>query len=100
MRIVGQRSTWRVQKASRHPEVNQESATRFKSNNQILSATLDRCDGLPFELGGHGPRLERSRQARIADLDAVESSTRQRRRETRSDSLDLGQLWHVSSVVR
>jgi hypothetical protein len=76
VRIVGQRSSTSVQKASRHSEVNQKRASRFESNNQILSAPFDGGDGLPLELRCHGTRLEGSREAGVVDVDSDESPAR------------------------
>ena len=82
MRVVGQRSAFGVQETSRHSEVNQERPTGFKSNNQILSAPLNGRNGFAFQRGRHGPRLERTGQSGIVDLDAHEATTSQRRSET------------------
>jgi hypothetical protein len=79
-----------VQEASSHPEVNQESATGLKSNNEILTPPFDRGDSLPLQLRGHGARLERSCQTAVRDLHAEEAPTCQRGRESRPDGLDLG----------
>ena len=43
-----------------------------KRNIEILAAALDGRDALAFELGGDDHGLERTRQPRVADLDALE----------------------------
>jgi hypothetical protein len=90
MRIVGQRSSVRVPKASRHPEVNQQGAPRLEPNDQILAATLERSHLLAFELGGDSDGLERTHEARIVDLDAVEPPADEVRLELLPDRLYLG----------
>jgi len=90
MRIVGQRSSRRVSKASRHPEVNQQSAPRLEPNDQILAATVERGNLLALELGGDSDGLEWTHKARIVDLDAVEPPPDEVRLELLSSRLDLG----------
>src|SRR5215210_7217686 len=102
MRIIGAKPTLRVSQAPRHPEVNQESPSRLEPNNQILAATIDCADALPFELRCHGHRLERTDEAWIVDLDPVEPPADKVRLEHETDRLDLGQLGHqaiVSSTI-
>jgi len=90
VRIVGQRSSRRMPKASRHPQVNQQSASGLEPNDQILAATLERSHLLAFELGGDSDGLERTHEARIVDLDAVEPPPDEVRLELSSSRLDLG----------
>ena len=99
MRIVRERSVRRVQEAPRHPEVDQENPTALEPNNQILAATLDRCDALAFQLGRHLGRLVRTHEARIVDAHLLEAPTDERRLELPADALDLRQLRHAASVV-
>ena len=96
------RSRRRVAKTPSHPEVDQENATGFEANNQILAATLDGRDPFALELGGDGDRLERTDEARIGDLDSIEPPPDQLRLECEADRLDLGKLGHqliVSSTI-
>ena len=79
-----------MSQAPRHTEVNQESATGFESNNQILTTTLDRRDALAFELGRHRGWLVRTHEPCVADLDALEASADEMRLERETDRLDLG----------
>ena len=92
MRIVGdgRGDGVSVQQVSRHPEVNQESATSFEPNNQILAAAMERCDPLSLELGGHSGGVERPGETRIEDLDALEPAAQELRLEPQTDRLDLG----------
>jgi hypothetical protein len=83
-----------VPEAARHPEVNEERATRFEPKNQIFSAPLDRVDPLAFELGRDGNRLERAHQTRIEDLDVLEAPAFERGREPGPHRFHLGQLGH------
>jgi hypothetical protein len=102
MRIVGQRSGSGVTQTPRHTEVNQENTTGFEPNNQILAATIERRDALPFELGGDGRRLERTHESGVVDLDTLEATADEVRLERETDRLDLGQLGHqliVSSTI-
>ena len=88
-----------VQQVSRHPEVNQENATRLEPNNQILATAIDGDDSLAFQLGGHSGGVERTGEARIEDLDALQTPAYEHRLEPCSDRLDLGQLGHAASVA-
>src|SRR5918992_2207970 len=99
MRIVLGRSVSHVSHGPRHPEVNQEHATRFEPKNQILAAPIDGLDDLSLELGGDLQRLDRPGDARVADLDLLESSTREHRLQTSPDGLDLGELRHAASLA-
>ncbi len=90
MRIVGQSSVGRVPQTPRHPEVNQESASRLEPNNQILATAFERRDSFAFELPGHGDGLEGAHEARIVDLDAVEPPADETWLELLPDRLDLG----------
>lgn len=76
-------------KASRHPEVNQETTTRLEPKNQILASPTDARDALALQLGGNFLGVERPRQARIEDLDAIESTTGKRRLQADADRLDF-----------
>src|SRR2546422_6114415 len=96
---VGRRPRRRVQERPRHPEVNQENTPALEPNNQILAATLERRDLLAGELGRHLGRILWARQARVGDVDVLEATADEYRRETASDRLDLGQLRHASSLV-
>lgn len=74
---------------SRHAEVNQERATALEPNNQILAAPIDCDHALPFESTGDGRRIERPRQAWVADLHALQSAPAEKRLELRADALDF-----------
>jgi hypothetical protein len=79
-----------VQQVSRHPEVDQENATRIEPNNQILAATIERGDALSLELGGHSGGVEGPCEALVEDLDTLEAAPKELRLEPRADGLDLG----------
>ena len=70
--------------------MNQENATAFKPDNQILAAAIERCDPLPLELSGHSGGVERASEARVEDLDALEASTDELRCQPRPDGLHFG----------
>src|SRR5215218_7835133 len=89
-----------VQQGSSHSEVDQESATGFESNNQILAATTERRDTLGDQLGCDLARVERARQTRVEDFDVVEAAAEEHGLEPATDGLDLRQLGHVASLVR
>jgi len=99
MRIVGERPVWSAQKASRHPEVDQENPTALEPNNQILATPLDRCDALPFQLRGHLGRFVRAHEAGVVDAHTVETTTDEHGLELPPDALDLRQLRHAASLV-
>jgi len=99
MRILGQ-APLAVAQAPRHPEVYEQNATGFESNNYILATALHRGDALPGELGRHLGRLVGTSEPRIRDLDRVEPPPSEDRRELRANRLDLGKLGHSASVVR
>ena len=98
MRVVGHGLVLQEQQAPSHPEVDQENPTRFEPNNQILSATLERLDPLPCELGGDLPRIE-GRVSAGLDLHSLEGATDEMRLEADPDRLDLRQLRHGRSVA-
>src|SRR6266536_1154761 len=88
-----------VQQLSRHAEVNQENATAFEPNNQILAAAIERGDPLSLELGGHSGGVEGPGEAWVRDLDALQAPSDEFGLELCPDSLDLRQLGHGSSLV-
>src|ERR671934_1329076 len=83
-----------VQQLSRHPEVNQENATAFEPNNQILAAAIERCDPLSLELGGHSGGVLGPGEARVEDLHTLEPAADEPGLKPRADSLDLRKLGH------
>src|SRR4051794_17579013 len=89
----------RVNKAPRHPEVNQQNQTAFEPNNQVLATACHSGHAFAAELGSHLCRIDRTRQPRVEDLDIVEAAAHELRLERRADSLDLRQLGHRSSVA-
>ena len=99
MRIVGRRSGASVPQRPRHPEVNQESASRLEPNDQILAATADRRDTLALEAARDRSRIVGPRQPRIRHLDALEAPPFEQRCELAPDGLDLGQLGHGDTLV-
>jgi hypothetical protein len=70
--------------------VNQERASRFEPNNQILAATIDQRDALAVELVCHREWVERSREPRIGDPDLLEDPALEHRRQSSANGLDLG----------
>src|SRR5206468_5903314 len=98
--IFAERFARGVPQASRHPEVDQENATGFESDNQILAAALQRSDPLALELRGDRERLERPDEPRVVDLDALERAADDVRLECETDRLDLGELGHQPIVSR
>ena len=83
----------------RHPEVNQESATRFEPNNQILAATIDCHDPLAFQLGCDLDAVEWTRQPWVGDLDSLEAAPDEPGLEPATDGFDLWKLRHRTRVV-
>jgi hypothetical protein len=79
--------------------VNQETATALEPKNQILAATIELGDPLADQLGLDEPRVVRSRQPRVGDLDRLESSSRDGRLEPATNRLDLGQLGHPARLT-
>jgi hypothetical protein len=94
MRIVAQLSPRRVSQAPRHPEVNQQSPSRFEPDNQILAPTLERGDSLAFQFGRDGGGLERPHEPRIANVHAVEAPADEVRLQLKADRFDLWELGH------
>jgi hypothetical protein len=70
--------------------VNQEYTTALEPNNQILAAALDRRDPLSLELGGHSGGVEGPSEARVVDVDALETAPNELRLQSSPDGLDLG----------
>jgi hypothetical protein len=83
-----------VEKAPRHPEVNQEYTAALESNNQILAASPDALDSLALQLGRHLGGLVGTHEACIVDPNAVEASPEENGLERPADGLDLRQLRH------
>ena len=79
-----------VPQAPRHPEVYEQSATGIEPDNQILAATVDRCDPFALELRRHLGGLVRADEPRIVDLHALESASLENRCKTHANRLDLG----------
>src|SRR4051812_9844295 len=88
-----------MQHRPRHPEVDQQSPSRFEPNNQILAAPVHELDPLALELPCDPQGIERPRQPRIDDLDALEAAPGEHGREPAAHGLHLGQLGHASTVV-
>jgi hypothetical protein len=88
-----------VQHVPSHPEVNQESATSLEPDNQILAAAIDRHDPLALQLSRDLDGVERARQARVGDVDALEAPPDQAGLESAPDGLDFRELGHRPSVV-
>ena len=84
----------RVEQLSSHPEVNQENATAFEPNNQILAAAIERPDPLSFELDGDSGGIHGPREARVENLDMLEAAADELGLESCPDGLDLGKLRH------
>ena len=109
MNVFGRRRTavWGVacdavvyeQQLSSHSEVNQENATAFEPNNQILAAAIHGSDPLPLELGGHSGGVFGPGEAWVGDLDVLEAATDELGLEPRPDGLDLGKLRHGARVA-
>jgi hypothetical protein len=70
--------------------VHQESQAGFEPNNQILAATIDGGDALSFELDRDLSRLDRTREPRVADVDARERPADEAGSEAEANGLDLG----------
>jgi hypothetical protein len=100
MRIVAQLSLRRVSQTPRHPEVNQQSPSRFEPNDQILAPALERRDSLTFQFGRNGNRLERPYKARIVNVDVVEPSADEVRLQLKADRFDLWELRHLRRSFR
>jgi hypothetical protein len=102
MRITGhdvaRLPTWHVPQRTRHPEVDEQNATALEPNNQILAATVESFDALALKLCCNLERIERSNDARVADLDLRERSADECRLESATDGLDLGKLGHAATA--
>ena len=62
-----------MEQLASHPEVNQENATTFEPDNQILATAIERRDPLSFELGGHFGGVDGPGEARIEGLNPLEA---------------------------
>jgi hypothetical protein len=85
----------RNEKAPRHSEVNQQDETAFEPDNYIVATSIDRCDPPALELSGYLAGVEGAREPFVEDLDRLERSVGEDRRQLGSDRLDLGQLGHA-----
>ena len=79
--------------------MNQESPSRLEANNQILAAPVNRDDPLALELSSDLAGIERTREPRIRDLDALEPPPLEDGDESAPDALDLGQLGHRDTLA-
>jgi len=70
--------------------VNQENTTAFETKNQILAAAVECRDPLSLELGGHTGGVEGSGEARVVDVDPLETASHELRPQPSPDGLDLG----------
>ena len=86
-------------KAPRHTEVNKESSPALEPNNQILAATIDRCDALAFDLGRHEIGRERTHETGIENGRLRDPSPDEDRCDLSAHGLDLGKLRHCASVA-
>src|ERR1700755_1387712 len=100
MRVVLERAAGRMQKASRHPEVDQENATALEPNNQILAAPPKLRDALALQLGRHLGRFIGTNEPGIVDSHVLEASADECGLELPADALDLRQLRHVGQSSR
>lgn len=78
-----------VQQASRHSEVNQQSASRIEPNNYILATTIDGDDSFSLEFGGDFEGVDGARQPRVEDLDAFEAAADEHGLQPAPDRFDL-----------
>jgi hypothetical protein len=78
-----------VEQAPSHSEVDQKNTTGFESNNQILATAIDGDDSLSLKLGGHTGGVERAREARVEDLNALQQAADERRLQPHSHRFDL-----------
>ena len=74
--------------------MNQENATAFEPDNQILAAAIECRDPLALELGGHSHGFVGPGEAWVEDLDAFEKAAYELGLEPCPDGLDLGKLGH------
>ena len=84
--------------ASRHPQVDEEHATRFEPDDQVLAAALDAVDALADELAGDDRRCEGAHETRIVDRCVNDPRAFEHRRDAGANGLDLGQLGHEPSL--
>jgi len=89
----------RVTQRPRHPEVDQESATRLEPNNQVLAATPDLSHDLALESLRHLRGRERPSESFVGDLDVLETPPLEHGCEPTTNALDLGQLGHGGTVA-
>ena len=90
MRIGLEATARRMLERTCHAQMNEEVTPAFESDNQILATTAHLTHALSFQRGGDKLRRFGPRQPRVADRDALETATGQRRREPLTDRLDLG----------
>ena len=79
--------------------MNQESPSRLEANNQILPAPVDGDDLLALELSSDLAGIERTREPRIRNLDALETPPLEGGDESASDAFDLRQLGHADTLA-
>jgi hypothetical protein len=90
MRIGFEPAPRRMLDVPGHSQMNEEVPPALEFDNQILAATPYGTDLLSFESGSHYLRRFGARQAWIGDDDPFEPATRQARRQSLADRLDLG----------
>ena len=90
MGIIRKLSARCDEKATSHPEVNQENQSTLEPNNYILATSIDGSDTFPLDFDGHLTRVERPRQPLVEDLDRIEPPAGEDRRQLGSNGFDLG----------
>src|SRR5881275_2029527 len=79
--------------------MDEERAARLEADDQVLAAPVEDGDALALQAARDKRRVERPRQPRIRDLDALEAPALDQRRELPADRFDLRELWHESTLV-
>ena len=77
---------------ARHAEVDQQRPARREADDQILPAPVDVLDALAGELRGNEERILGPSQPDVADLDVLEPSALECRRDRAPNGFDLRQL--------
>ena len=80
--------------------MDQESATGFEPNNQILAAAVERLDALAFQLARDLARVGGPGQPGVRDGYPFEAATLDERREPTAHRLDFRQLGHARHASR
>lgn len=86
-----------MKKASRHPEVHDEAIGTGEGQEDVLPASIDALDGLPFESGPEA-RGRFSKEISFVNFYFLDDGPGKGSSEPPDDGFDLGKLRHRKGI--